>query len=337
MKLVIKMVLRVEFYQISAHVTELATAYPNFLIFMRIPFIRLTQLSLTSFLMVTMLLPKVSVAQEPTDSKKQTALQTEPTKAALAKQELPLWELGLGVGGLHQPYYVGTEDTRTFVFPVPIPVYRGGIIKSDDEGIRAELIKDNRYKLDLSLDFNLAVDSDDVDLREGMDDIDSMLQIGPSLEITLSESDQSQWLINLPLRANFGVSEDGVDTSGYTFSPNLTYFRNFDWRGEAWRAGIALGPQFGSSEYQNVYYGVDEEFATSTRPEYSADSGYSGSRLLMTLRSKNKDRLWVLFARYENISGASFEDSPLVETNNGFSLGMIYSRFLFKSKQTVNR
>ena len=298
---------------------------------MKIPMPRNNPKTFITCLLISAFLARSAVAQ--TESKPIA----NDKGATNTSEELPLWELGLGIGGLHQPYYVGTDDTRTFAFPAPLPVYRGGIIKSDDEGIRAELIKDSRYKLDLSLDFNLAIDSDDVDLREGMDDVDSMLQIGPSLQVTLGETDQSQWLVNLPFRANFGFSEDGIDESGYTFSPNITYLHNFDWSGEAWRAGVALGPQFGSTEYQNVYYGVDEEFATQARSAYTASSGYSGSRLLMTLRSKNKKRLWVWFVRYENISGASFEDSPLVETDTGFSLGVIYSRFLFKSKKTVKR
>lgn len=251
--------------------------------------------------------------------------------------ELPLWELGLGIGAIHQPYYVGTKDTRTFAFPVPVPIYRGDIFKSDEDGVRAQLIEDDRYKLDLSLDFNLAVDSDDVDLREGMDDIDSMLQIGPSLEITLAKTENTRWELNLPIRANFAIDGNGIDESGFTFSPNISYFREFDWLHKPWRVGVALGPQFGSNEYQNVYYGVDREFTTANRPEYSADSGYSGSRLLMTLRSRNQNRVWVWFLRYENIDGAEFDDSPLVETNDAVSLGFIYSRFLFKSKQTVSR
>jgi len=255
----------------------------------------------------------------------------------LQAEELPLWELGLGLGGLHQPYYVGTKDTRTFIFPVPVPVYRGSVLKSDDEGMRAELLNNDRYKLEMSLDFNLAIDSDDVALRNGMPDVDSRLQIGPSLEVNLHEGDSHQWLLNLPIRANFGISSDGIDESGFTFAPNITYFQDFDWDSKPWRAGVALGPQFGTRDYQNVYYGVDQAFATDVRPAYEASSGYSGSRLLMTLRSKNKDRLWVWFVRYENISGASFEDSPLVETNDGLSAGVIFSKFLFKSKKTVKR
>lgn len=252
-------------------------------------------------------------------------------------EELPLWELGLGIGGLHQPYYVGTRQTRTFAFPVPVPIYRGDVLKSDDAGVRAELLNNERYKLELSLDFNLAIDSDDVDLRAGMPDVDSRLQVGPSLEVKLADGEHDHWLLNLPVRANFGFSSDGIDESGFTFAPNITYFRDFEWNSKPWRAGVALGPQFSTRDYQNVYYGVDQAFATDTRPAYEAASGYSGSRLLMTLRSKDKDRLWVWFVRYENISGATYEDSPLVETNDGLSVGVIFSKFLFKSKKTVKR
>ena len=51
------------------------------------------------------------------------------------------------------------------------------------------------------------------------------------------------------------------------------------------------------------------------------------------MRSRNEDRVWVWFLRYENIDGAEFDDSPLVETDHGTSVGLIYSRFLFKSKK----
>lgn len=281
----------------------------------------------------------LSLSASANDQKQKTESSSTVIKQALdqAYEELPLWELGLGAGGLHQPYYVGTKQTRTFAFPVPVPVYRGKVIKSDDEGMRAELFNSDRLKFEFSMDFNLAIDSDDIDLRAGMPDIDSRLQIGPSLEVKLTKNDQSQWLLNLPVRASIGIGSDGLDESGFTFAPNISYFRDFDWSGSPWRAGVALGPQFGSRDYQNLYYGVDQAFANDKRAAYSADSGYAGSRLLMTLRSQNRERLWVWFVRYENINGATFEDSPLVETNDSLSVGLIFSKFLFKSKQTVKR
>jgi len=251
-------------------------------------------------------------------------------------EELPLWELGLGLGAYHQPYYHGSNESRNLLFPVPLPIYRGNVIKSDDDGVRAEKIINDRIKLDLSFDFNLAVESEDVPLREGMDDINTILQIGPSVEINLLENNRNQWLLKLPLRANFEFG-DGIDTSGYTFAPNVTYFHKFSLANQAWTFGAALGPQFGTSDYNNVYYGVDEEFATEFRPAYQSGGGYAGTRGLLTLKNQNKKGLFVLFARYDDINGAKFEDSPLVETSGGLSIGVLYSRFIWKSKTTVTQ
>lgn len=251
-------------------------------------------------------------------------------------EELPLWELGLGLGGLHQPYYPGSDETRNILFPVPLPIYRGNVVKADDDGVRAEKVLSDRVKIDLSFDFNLAVDSNDIELREGMDDIDSLLQIGPSIEVNLKETDNTQWLLKLPLRAAI-TFQDGIEGVGYNFAPNITYFRNFEFNKQPWRFGSAFGPSFGSSEYNNIFYGVDAEFATEAREQYQSDGGYAGTRTLLTLKSQNAKRLLVCFIRYDDISGAKFEDSPLVSNSSGVSAGFIYSHFFWKSKRTVNQ
>ncbi len=250
-------------------------------------------------------------------------------------EKLPLWELGLGVGGLHQSYYTGTKQTRSYVFPVVLPVYRGDFFKSDDKGLRAQLFEDERYKLDFSLDFNFSVDSDDIDLRQGMDDIGSLLQIGPSFEISLHSNQTSDWKLNLPLRAAFEIDDSDIDSAGYNFSPSFSFERKFS--NVPLKLGLSLGVQFGDAEYNEIYYGVDAQFATVNRPAYDASSGYSGARLQAALTSKTKSRLIVLFVRYDNISGAVFDDSPLVETDDNLTVGFIYSKYLFKSKTLVNK
>ena len=70
------------------------------------------------------------------------------------EEGLPLWELGLGLGAVHQSYYTGTKQSRVILLPIPVPVYRGDILKSDDDGVRAQLFKNKRAKLDISMDFN---------------------------------------------------------------------------------------------------------------------------------------------------------------------------------------
>lgn len=252
-------------------------------------------------------------------------------------EELPLAELGFGIGAINMPYYPGSSEQRNVVFPVPLPIYRGHIFKSDDQGTRADLIQNSRFDLDLSADFNFAVDSDDVDIREGMDDIGSVLQIGPSLATRLFETDHSDWTVVLPLRANIEISEDGIDERGFTFAPTLYYTQFLELGGERWRARASLGASFASSSFQELYYGVPEEFATAERRRYSADAGFSGLRAQFSIRSLNRKRLWVGFVRYDDVSAATFHDSPLVETTGGISIGFIYARMFWRSKATVER
>ncbi len=251
----------------------------------------------------------------------------------ISAEALPKWAIGFGVGGVHQSYYTGTKQTRSVLFPVPLLVYRGDTLKSDDEGIRAELFKDDRYKLDFSFDFNLAVKSEDIDLRQGMSDINSLLQIGPSVEVTFKRTKKYHFKLDLPVRAVFEIGGGEIDEAGYNFSPRLAYTHYF--KDRLWRASFSLAPQFGTQSYHNVYYGVEADEVTPNRPAYTAGSGYSGSRFQFAVTSKNNKRLIVLFMRYDNIDGAEFEASPLVETKDNVTLGFIYSYYFLKSKNTV--
>ena len=253
------------------------------------------------------------------------------------EKALPLWEVGLGIGALNQSYYTGTKQRRTFAFPVIIPTYRGKVFKSDDKGVRAQLFKSDRIKLDLSADFNLAIDSDEIELRKGMDDIENVLQVGPSFEVLIKNNQKDRWFLNFPVRGVFEVGGEGVDYSGFNFSPNLFYQRDFNLLKNKWRFGATVGPQFGNADYHDVFYGVDNKHATADRNAFETSSGYSGSRLQLTMNTKNQKRFILWFLRYENIAGASFDDSPLVETNDNLTVGFLYTHIFFQSKTLVNR
>lgn len=249
-----------------------------------------------------------------------------------AANNKPLWEIGVGAGGVSQSYYIGSNQQRNMAFPVIFPVYRGDFFKSDNNGLRAELIKNPLYKLDLSFDFNFAIKSDEIELRRGMSDIGNLLQVGPSLEITLKK-DKSQWLqMNFPTRAAITIEDGSFDYSGYIFSPGLSYLRYFSIAKKPLRLGLYSELKFGSADYHDIYYGVDEQFATANRPRYMTSSGYSGYRLTASLTYKSKKQLFSLFTRYDNISDAVFNDSPLVETDDNFTTGFLFAYYIFKSK-----
>jgi outer membrane protein len=249
--------------------------------------------------------------------------------------EYPLWELGLGLGGLHQSCYIGSKQTCNNAFPVVLPVYRGEFFKSDDKGLRAEFVEEDRYKFDVSADFNFAVDSRDIELREGMPDIGNLLQVGPTFEYTLNKNSVDKLYLNFPLRAVFEISGTDLNLAGYNFSPGIVYVRQF--AASSWRVSASLAPQFHSQEYNALYYTVKPEFARPERPAYKAKGGFSGSRLQLALSSNTASNLWVFFFRYDNIDHAIFDDSPLVETHSSSTIGFIYSHYFLKSARLINQ
>ncbi len=74
---------------------------------------------------------------------------------------------------------------------------------------------------------------------------------------------------------------------------------------------------------------------TTTRPAYDAHGGYSGSFARVTL-AKRYPRFWVgMFVRYDDLRGATFEDSPLVRQTGALMWGAGIAWVFAQSEQTV--
>ncbi len=256
--------------------------------------------------------------------------------ACFAEEE-PLFELGLGPGALVLPDYRGAKEERGYFIPVIYPIYRGKIFQLDDEGLHGLLYKWPRAKLDFSADGSVPVDSDRIDIREDMPDLDPTFQLGPSLEITLWDEARArqEFIFNAALKGVFAVNS-GIEHIGFTFSPHVTYYRHMPWLGRSWRLGLSGGLEFSDNEYHDYYYTVEPEFVRPDRPLYDADAGYAGTRFTVSFQSINEKNWISLFARYDYIDGADFEDSPLVLKNGSLTAGVVFTWFLWKSKKMVD-
>lgn len=252
--------------------------------------------------------------------------------------ELPLWEIGLGGGALTVPEYRGAPRNRDYAFPVILPFYRGSILKVDEDGVRGVLHQTPRFVFDISFDGTPPVDSDRNGLRTNMPDLDATLHIGPMARFRLwgeASPRRSLWA-NLPVRAAFSVSTDNVEHVGYSASPHLTYYRHLGWLGENWRLGLSAGFEFGDGGLHDYFYSVTPEFAGVSRPAYDADGGYAGTRLIATFLTRT-DHWWIsLFARYDGVGDAVFEDSPLVGRHSGVTAGFVITRLVAQSTRTVS-
>ncbi len=241
-------------------------------------------------------------------------------------------ELGAGIGGQYLADYRGSNETQFQALPFPIVIYRGDFLKIDREGIRGELFASPRYEFNISADLALNGDSDDNTLRKGMPELDTAFQLGPSFNINLTGPDFDEGLaIRLPARAVFTASSDGIDHIGYMFNPKLTYEHpNFVGK---WRLSFDIGLLYGSNSFHDYYYSVEEQYVTPDRPFYNAREGYSGTFSKLAFSSRHGNLLSSISLRYDNLNGATFEDSSLVETEHywavSFGVAWVFRKLEF--------
>ncbi|NND55024.1 MAG: hypothetical protein HKN56_08660, partial [Gammaproteobacteria bacterium] len=98
----------------------------------------------------------------------------------------PLWEINFGGFARAGAAYPAAGESQIDVVPLPFPIYRGKILRVGEENekpIRTRIFRRDRIKLDLDFGLNFPVDSEDVDERTGMPDLDLLLEAGPELEL----------------------------------------------------------------------------------------------------------------------------------------------------------
>lgn len=255
--------------------------------------------------------------------------------ALQAAERLPLWEVGIGGGALQTPDYRGAGQSHTYPYPFIMPIYRGRYLKADEEGISGVLSASDRLRFDFSLYGNVPVGNDN-DAREGMDDLDPLVEIGPMLRYKAwkGEAPRQSLILDTPVRAAFALGH-GIDYVGYTIGPRLTYRRELDLLGQTWKWPISIEALWSSQGLNRYFYQVDPQYATATRPAYAADAGYAGTRFRTSIYRRDRNKLISLYAVYDSVQGAVFEDSPLVERDGGLTVGFLLMWFPFQSDELV--
>jgi outer membrane scaffolding protein for murein synthesis (MipA/OmpV family) len=251
-------------------------------------------------------------------------------------EQRPLWEIGLGATGLYLPDYRGSNQSRGYLYPLPYVRYRGERLRLDDRrGLAALLLLDtDRVELDVSLNASQPAPSDQSSARQGMPDLDPTLEVGPLVKVNLWRSaDRLHELsLQLPVRAAFTLPSP--DFIGWVFNPVLDLYLRDIGPGGKWRLGMQAGPVFNDRRYNEYYYQVDPQFATPTRPAYTASGGYGGTQFTLTTH-RRFGPVWVgAFMRAYALGGAVFENSPLVQQRSAFYAG-IGIAYIFAESTTL--
>jgi MipA family protein len=245
-----------------------------------------------------------------------------PLAAAADEAQKSIWQdltLGVGIAAINYPHYPGSSQTATFVSPLPYLEYDGDWLSVDRDGIQAHLFEDDRITLDLSVSGSLPVNNDDDQLREGMPDLELILEVGPELEIRLSEFGAHSFELHLPFRAALEIDPSrGIEPVGWVFDPRLNYL----WAQSGWEFEIDLGLYAADQTYNQLLYGIRPQDALDDRPIYRANGGLVGYRLSSTLRYDVNDWTFLAYARAMDLSSSDNSMSPLFVDNQYLAYGV---------------
>ena len=275
-------------------------------------------------------LPLTLLAQAPGASDS-PILTNSPDRASAIE---PLWELGMGVGGLRLPHYRGSDQSHNLLLPVPYAIYRGKVFRATREGARAVLLDSDRVDVDVSVSASAPTRSGDNVARAGMPDLAPTVAVGPNINWRLARGTawDSDWRVDLrlPVLAVFTLQRHS-QTLGWTANPVL----NLDMLWQGWNVGLQAGPMWATRRYHAYFYDVAPAYATATRAAYNAPSGNAGWRWTAGA-SRRYGKLWVGgFVRGDSVSGAAFEASPLVKQRHAFSVGLAMSWVFAVSDERV--
>jgi len=253
-----------------------------------------------------------------------------------AAEERPLWEVGAGVAAFSFPAYRGSDQTNNFLMPVPHFSYHGDFFKADRQGIRGSFFDSDWIDLTVSMALSAPANSKDVKARTGMPDINGTFEIGPEIDVTFWRSENRARFVKLLVPLRTAVTLEGSPRDiGWVFHPKLNMDITDIPGMPGWNLGTLAGPLFGDKRQHAYYYSVASQYATADRPAYEAKAGYAGMQYLVAL-SKRFPKYWVgSFIRYDNLSGATFEDSPLVRKKDYVAAGIAITWIFGESSTRV--
>jgi hypothetical protein len=222
---------------------------------------------------------------------------------------------------------------------LPYAVYRGDFFRLGDRGVARGIIADtSRFELDVGIDAAFRVDSDDNDAREGMDDLDYLIEAGPRLTWYLLPRDQDNSLyLSFAGRAVFSTDFANVRYEGITLAPRLTYWRNRIF-GRDFNATVWVEPLFGLDGLNDYFYEVEPKDARPGRPAFEADDGYIGTELSLGFSYGFSERLrafgGVQFGYWDHSAN---DDSPLHREDLTVGIGGGLRWTIFASEERVER
>ena len=232
----------------------------------------------------------------------------------------PLWEIGVGAFGLVAPDYPASGETSFNGLALPYGIYRGDVLRVDDEdGARVVPLQTQRYEFSVSAGAAFGARSDGRGVREGMPDLDFLVELGPQVIFRgpafgpAARRGRLDFALQARVVASLDVDSGSASYRGLVFEPEVTA-RWPDALGPGTELRASVGPVFATEALQSYFYGVAPRFARADRPAYDAQAGYLGTDVVVSLSTELTPRITAFGGvGAASHAGAANSGSPLFE------------------------
>ncbi|MGE0173079.1 MAG: MipA/OmpV family protein [Oligoflexales bacterium] len=255
----------------------------------------------------------------------------DTTDDRIDKEQKPLYELGIGAGSGYFLHYPASDQGKWRSVVVPTVLYRGSIFRADEEdGLRARLVSHPSYGVEISGAGTLPIPSDENSARQGMPDLDLLGEVGPQLYIKIQKDEDLEARLLFPLRFASSTDFSSVHPRGFTFTPGFQVRAPL--QNSLGTISFTVSPTFGSSQYQEYFYGVADRYATPNRPAYRASAGYIGTRTEIGFFTEWHRVSFYAQVDYNNYQKAKNAKSPLFKADHAVSGFFGISWLLYQSE-----
>lgn len=245
----------------------------------------------------------------------------------------PLYEAGIIGGSAYVPDYPSSDQGRLRYLAFPQVRYRGLRFRSDEEdSMKARLFHSPIYGFDLSGGGAFSTNSNQNDARKGMNDLDWVFELGPRFYVFLIKTDRVWMRLFFPVRVAFSTDLTNATYQGLVFAPAFNTRYYFD---DTKFNSIILNVTrtHTTHQMQEYYFQVERKYATQTRPEYDAKSGYlTTSAALAYIYEKEQIGIYGGLG-INSFKGSANAGSPLYRSEYTYSAFVGFSYLFYQSEE----
>ena len=248
-------------------------------------------------------------------------------------QGRPKWEFGVGGGFFEGFDYPGSLDSNRRQFGLPFFIYRSKRFRFGGGGLSAVTIEKPRFRVDWSVAASLNASTQENSVREGLPDLDFLLELGPQLiwravDTTLNDGTQIRLDWSTKLRGVVSTDFGSVAGQGFVFETTVSgRLRNFLDQRRVVLFG-ALSARAGTEQLNDYFYEVDPQFSTATRPAFDARGGLIDLQATVGVGLNLPKRVRIFIATTTGFfAAAANRESPLHEalSTTSFALGVVWT------------